>query len=135
VEVEEALREKLLADATVSSLLGSRLYPLQAPQNEPYPFALYARASWRQEMALAGPVNLKHASIRLSVYAASYASLKACVRAVEDDLQGYRGTLDGSVFAHYVGVSGGGDAVLPPQKAEEIGPCEHGLDIDVHYSD
>ena len=135
MEIEEGIRHKLISTLAVTALLGSRIYPVQAPQGTPLPLAIYSEASQRTERGLAGVINLNSYSMRLDVYAETYGSAKQTRRAIKDALNRYRGTVGagGELTVRGVYDETSDDGVEAPIVADEFGIFRAGLDLAIHF--
>lgn len=58
VEIYRALRAFLLADATIATAVGTRIYPQKLPQNVTYPAITILRVSAPRANVLHGPASL-----------------------------------------------------------------------------
>lgn len=58
VEIYRALRAFLLADATISATVGTRVYPLKLPQGAETPAIVITRVSGVRSNVLSGPASL-----------------------------------------------------------------------------
>lgn len=132
--IEEAIYAKLTTDGTVSALMGTRLYPAQAPQSATFPLAVYDEASARQAYTLAGVLNLNLYSMRIDCFDDSYAGAKALRNAIRDCLGGYRGDLEsGTVSVRGIFNESADDGIETPIHADEFGIFRAGLDLSIHY--
>jgi len=93
MSIETELRTKLLADSTISGLIGTRVYPIVAPQNPIYPFIVYQRISGERYYHLTAAAGRAHPRIRFDVYSNTYLGMKAVADAVRQDLSKFIGTL------------------------------------------
>ena len=91
---EAVLRAALVADATVSGLIASRIYPLMSSPETPLPFVLWRRTAARREQALAAPMGVPITTVEYSVYAATYEAARTIADAMRAVLDGYGGTVD-----------------------------------------
>lgn len=72
-----AVRNLLLADATIAAALSSRVYVRQAPQGVAQPFAVLNRISRVGVDSLDGPSGLARHRVQLDLYAETEAALQA----------------------------------------------------------
>ncbi len=91
--VERGLRALLIADATVSALVGTRIYPLEAPGEADLPLIVYRRIGSLPARSHDG-AHPPEVRVQLSLYAAHYSELAEIEAAVRGALDGYRGALD-----------------------------------------
>lgn len=93
--IEEALRAILTANAGVTAIVSTRVYPVVIPQAATLPAVAYQRISATREHNLGGPGGLTRVRFQLTMAAATYAAMKALANAVRVALDGYRGTVSG----------------------------------------
>lgn len=91
-QLEQALYVILTDDATVSGLIGTRVYPLLIPQDAALPAIAYQRISRLQIQTQSGPSCLSRARMQLTCVATTYSGVKALADAVRVVLDGYKGT-------------------------------------------
>lgn len=96
VEAPEAfLFQRLTSQTAVSSLVGSRVYPLIAPMGTPLPLVVYQRTAVERPQSLAGNVGNPVVTLQLTTYGTSYTSVKAIARAVRLAVDNWTGTTAG----------------------------------------
>jgi len=96
MNIEEALYLHLIAEAGVSALVGTRIYPNVAPQEIAKPNLAYQRISATREMYHAGPAGLAEARFQFTCTAGTYRSAKAVINALRQALDGYSGMMGGA---------------------------------------
>lgn len=89
--IEDVVRFVLTTDARVSSLVGSRVYPLTMPQNGTLPAIVFQRISTVGSYTLEGPTTPTAARIQLSLMSASFTQVRALAAAVWRALDAYSG--------------------------------------------
>lgn len=93
IEAPEAfLFQRLTSQTAVSSLVGSRVYPLLAPAGTPLPLVIYQRTAVERPQSLAGNVGNPVVTLQLTTYGTSYTSVKNIARQVRLALDGWTGT-------------------------------------------
>lgn len=92
---EAFLYARLTSQTAVSSLIGSRVYPLIAPQGTPLPLVVYQRTAVERPQSLAGNVGNPVVTMQLTTYGTSYTSVKSIARAVRLAVDGWTGTTAG----------------------------------------
>jgi hypothetical protein len=92
---EAFLFQRLTSQTAVSSLIGSRVYPLIAPQGTPLPLVVYQRTGVERPQSLAGNVGNPLVTLQLTTYGTSYTSVKTIARAVRIAIDGWTGTTAG----------------------------------------
>lgn len=90
--MERAVRSVLVDDATVSGLVGSRIYPTVAPATAGLPYVVYQRISTNRVRDQGGVSDLAQPRIQVSCWADSYSGTKTLADAVRAAIDGYRGT-------------------------------------------
>jgi hypothetical protein len=103
--VEDGLRIKLKADATLATLLGatagdSKIHPTLMEQREALPAVVYQKVSDTPEYAMGGETGLTRARIQINVWTAAdpgasngYAEAVAIAERIRMILSGFRGTI------------------------------------------
>lgn len=94
--LEEALYKHLIADNTVSGIIGTRLYPEMLPEGTALPAMVYQRISRDGLIAHDGPTGLATVRMQLTLLAASYLTLRTLAEAVRVVFDGKRQTIGGS---------------------------------------
>ena len=74
--IEEAIRNKLLNDANVSALVGTRIYASELPQKPTYPVLIYERLDSERDFTMQGPSGFVESTVQIRVYAETYAQVK-----------------------------------------------------------
>lgn len=92
--IEEAMVTRLLADATVAAAVGTRIYPVAAPQGATMPHIVYQRISGPRVHSHDGS-DLAHPRFQFACNAATYAAAKALANAVREELDGTHVTQSG----------------------------------------
>lgn len=92
MSIEQAIYEILRTTPAVQALVGSRIYPDTAPQNDTLPLVVYEQASRQTVMTFSGPVPTDKYGMALHVYGTAKASVRNVSSAIRDRLIGHRGT-------------------------------------------
>jgi hypothetical protein len=92
---EAFLFQRLTSQTAVSSLIGSRVFPLLAPTGTPLPLVVYQRTSVERPQSLAGNVGNPVVTLQLTTYGTSYTNVKSIARAVRLAVDGWTGTTAG----------------------------------------
>ena len=88
----KALRARLIGDATLTGLIGTRIYPGKAPQDPTLPYVVYHRISPTRTPTLNGPTLVPETRIQLDIIATSQASAELVATAIRNRIDGYTGT-------------------------------------------
>lgn len=97
--IESAVVALVLADATLSGLIGTRIKPHNVPQGVPgaatLPAVVYQLLDDAVDHHLDGPAGIARALLRLDALSRDYADCMAIAEALRSALDGYRGTSQG----------------------------------------
>jgi hypothetical protein len=85
--IDVELFQRLTGDATAGALIGTRVYPVRAPQDAATPYVVWAMVSRVGDQALGGDVSSLVASrIQFGCYAGDYPAARALADAVRRSL-------------------------------------------------
>lgn len=91
---EAVLRSALVANGTVSGLVGSRVYPVLAPATASLPMVTWRRSGINREQTLGAPMGVPRVTIEYSIYGTTYEQAREVADAMRVVLDGYGGTAD-----------------------------------------
>lgn len=91
---EAVLRAAMVADATLNSEIGTRIYPVIAPASATLPFVTWRRAGIQRSQTLGLPLGVPRLSVEFSIYAATYETAREVADRMRVVLDGYGGTVD-----------------------------------------
>lgn len=91
---EAVLRSALVANATVTALLGARVYPVLAPASAALPFVTWRRTGIERSQTLGSPMGVPRVTVEYSIYATTYEQARDVADAMRVCLDGYGGTAD-----------------------------------------
>ena len=98
-DVGKALREKLLAYASVTALVGQRMYPIALVQNATMPAIVYYKLSTPREHAIGDITRLAHARFQIDCYATTVEEANDVAHAIRNSgICAYQGTTSGIQF-------------------------------------
>lgn len=87
------------SDATVTGLIGTRMYPAPIPQDAALPALAYQLISQPGQYAHhEGDIGLRRSRVQLTARATDYARIRALLSALSAALSGYRGTTGSTHF-------------------------------------
>jgi hypothetical protein len=89
MNVDEQLFQRLSADTALAALVGTRIFPLLAPQDAGLPFIRYQLVSRVAEEALDAVSTLASYRFQIDAYAATYASAGAVQARMKALLNGW----------------------------------------------
>lgn len=93
MRIEEGLATKLRATSGVSTLVGSRIYPIKAPQDTTTAHIVYDFLGGEDVGAHDGDTGLRQGRISYTCLAPTYAAAKGVAGAVRAALMGFSGSL------------------------------------------
>lgn len=86
---ERALRDRLVADATVAALIGTRIYPPgELPQEPRLPALVYQRISMTDGLAQDGTTGPQRPRIQLDAYARTQREVESVQDAIREAVHG-----------------------------------------------
>lgn len=91
---EAVLRSALVSTTVVTSMVGTRVYPLLAPKTAALPFITWRRAGVNREHTLAGPMGMPSVTVEMQSFANTYEDARELADRVRLVLDGYRGTVN-----------------------------------------
>jgi len=97
---EAVVRAALVASNPVSALVGSRIYPILAPQTAALPLIIWRRSGIRRDHSLAGPIGTPTVSLEMQLLATTYEQARDLADKVRLVLDGYGGTLNNTEVKH-----------------------------------
>ena len=89
--IEIDLVAHLKSDVTLTALIGTRIYPLTAPQNVVKPYATYRVIGNKGNQCLQGGVYQKDKRFQIDCWSLTYSNVKAIEEAVIKRLEGFKG--------------------------------------------
>lgn len=95
--IEPGLVSYLSAHPLVTTLVGTRVYPLELPQGVTLPAITYQRISGPRVRSQSGPSGLAHPRIQLNCWARDYAGAVQLADVVRRALDGYRGAMGSTI--------------------------------------
>jgi hypothetical protein len=134
--IGELLRAFVLADATVSGLVVTRMYPLRLPQNVTMPALTYQRISGVRIGQLNGVASAADPRYQIDAWAANVAGALALGKAVRQRLENYTGTwTDGASPATTAFVQVRFDSERDLFEEDILGGlCRHSADYFIFHS-
>ena len=93
MELEDALRTRLLADTAIAALIGERMYVLQAPQGVEVPYVVYLVVTTSPTYGQ-GCIS-DETVIQYSVFAQSYGQARTIAKLIRASLENFGGAIEG----------------------------------------
>lgn len=91
-EAPETFIRGLTAATSISSIVGSGIFPVMAPQGTMPPFVVYQRTNVSREQSLTGPIGVPVVTLQLTSWSSSYETAKTLAREIRLQVDGYTGT-------------------------------------------
>ena len=110
---------RLTSHADSAPVFGTRVFPVIAPQNTPYPLLCYRRLSVQATASLSGTVDRPVVTLELNIYDRTYAGAVDAAKAARKALNGFRGTL-GSCTVQRTTFTGETDNAEVPMDAQML---------------
>lgn len=97
---EAVIRNRLVTDAGVSALVGSKVYPVLAPAEASLPFVTWRRIAVQRSQSLSGPSGTPFVTLSVDVFAVTYEAARELADAIRIALDGWGGTFQNTVVAN-----------------------------------
>lgn len=91
--IEQAIYTLLSGDAALTAIVGTRIYPLRAPQSGTYPLLVYQQIASQKVDSMQGGSGLDLSLWQFTCWGPDYLVAKQAIEALRILLQGYRGTV------------------------------------------
>lgn len=118
--IEDALMTLALADATLTALVGTRVYCGRPPQGAALPLVVFSQVSCVRDIYHGGTVRGARSRFQFSVVATTALAAKTISDALKALYHGYRGTV-------------GGDTIFLGASANEFGRADLDLGFGVDH--
>lgn len=99
--IETDLVAHLKADATLTTLVGGRIYPLTAPQNVVKPYITYQVINGNNKQCFSGDIYQKDIRFQIDCWSLKYSEVKAISEAVINSLVGFKSSNNLNVMDDY----------------------------------
>lgn len=96
MKTEEAIYKHLSTDSTITAIVGTRIYPVLAPQDASYPCLVYQRLGSEPVHAMANDATLREVTMVFASLAKTYSGVKTLQDVLEDSIKDFSGTLGGA---------------------------------------
>jgi hypothetical protein len=91
---ERVILDVLVSATAVTSVVGTRVYPLVAPASSAKPFVTWRRTGIQRDQTLSGPVGVPRVSIDYTIVAPTYNQARQAADAMRRELDGRGFRLD-----------------------------------------
>ena len=99
--IEIDLVAHLKADATLTALIGTRIYPLTAPQNVVKPYITYQVINGNNNQCVSGGIYQTDIRFQIDCWSLKYSEVKAISEAVVNSLVGFKASNNINVMDGY----------------------------------
>jgi hypothetical protein len=89
--IVQAVVDLLKAVPNIASIVGDRIYPVEAPDAATFPLVVVTKAGGVGETDMQGEAGLEGARVQIDCYAIGYAEMVSLRTVVRRFLQGYQG--------------------------------------------
>ena len=96
--IEEELKTRLSAQASLVSLVGAAIYPVEAPPGAAPPYVVYTRTDTRADNTLDPAYGYPEATFAVDAFANGFAAAKALATEVKAALDGWAGEPPAAIF-------------------------------------
>jgi hypothetical protein len=98
----EAVRALMVQDAPLFALLGTRVFPIRAPQATVYPYCIYDLDGGEPFTHSLGQSRIGQEYVTLTAWSETYGQCRTILNMIRDLLNGFRGNvaIDGSTTYH-----------------------------------
>ena len=91
--IETAIFKSLTEESSISDIMGTRLYPLIAPQDATLPYMTYQQISGDRDHVLSGPTGFTKNRFQFNCWATTYGGAKRLFEALRIFWDGFSGTV------------------------------------------
>lgn len=130
MSIEEAIFKLLTTEAPIAGVVGTRVYPLQLPQNSTLPAITYMVTSGDPTHCMGEDSGVAAVCFQLDIWTESYADALDVFRRLKDAIDMYAGTVAG-VDIQNLAVTNWMDVDDPEPMEPKI--YHRSIDIDVDY--
>ncbi len=94
MSIQSELWSHLTSDTNITDLVGTRIYPLKAPQNVSSPYMTYQVVNGRNDQCMSGDVYQKDTRFQIDVWSKKYSEADAIKEAVKSSIIGFKSSYD-----------------------------------------
>lgn len=132
-DIEAGMVDYLLAQATITNLVGQKIEPFKTNQKIASPYIVYLLRSKNAKQCLSGSSGLEKCHYQLDVYAETEAQVNAIIDALRDLFaDGYRGSM-GSVTVPYAYIDDIMHVIELNYGAADVWPFHKALILCINY--
>ena len=133
--LQEAFHAYMIAQAAVSGLLGTRLYPEIAPTDTPLPYCTYKVPSDVPIYHMTGAAGIANAHIAVDVWAENEPSRTRVAKTLQAALEQWvlSGSISPGIAVRFAGLETQEDSFVAPSDGSERGVYQRTLDLNIWY--
>ena len=135
LDVEEDLYAWILDCHIVSDLIGTRLYPVEAPQNAARPLIIYEIMTRDRDDTQAGESGLVRMVVQFDIQAASYLEVRLVEEALRRPFYQMMHKRMGTTFVQSAEIADATDSDSPPVFADALGVYHSRIDLELWYEE
>lgn len=137
MNIEKAIVSILSNASAVTGIVGSRIFPLFVPQpaKDNLPAITYQQISGPRDHVMSGPTGLVNARFQINCWSKTYKGLREFANAVRTTLDGYSGTVLGTVIQNNVKLLDEGDVPSIKPENEELSSFGKRLDFEFNFNE
>lgn len=135
MSIDIGLYAYLSAQASITALVATRIYPGQAPENATKPYIVLHVRTERRFPSVSGPSGMVRRRLQTNIMASSQLSARAVFDALRDRLDGFRNGLMGAENVLSVNLEDFRPQVTPPTTGADPGVWEMQADWIVLYGE
>ena len=134
MDISEALYKYLTSNEEITSLVGTKIYPMQLPQNVTLPAITYTLVLANYDSALQGDTGYTRQTIQLVTHAKTYKEARTISRLVKKKIQDLHGDMSG-LFIEAVFIKS--DYELSSNTSSKFAVDEYmsSIEFDFHYNE
>lgn len=93
LDISKAIYSRLTGDTDITSLVGTKIAPMEAPQNWSLPYITYQIVSDPPTHAMIQDATIYNPLIQVDIWAEKYSNVKNIANKIESRLKDYGGTI------------------------------------------
>jgi hypothetical protein len=129
----EAVIARLLADTTLTAIVGTRVTPVRRPQRGPLPALVVTITSAPRGQNLLGPDGTVKAQVMFEAFALTQATASKIINAVRLDFNGFTGLLSAQVSIMETHLDDESDSYVAANDGSDAGTYVLSLDFTIRF--
>lgn len=132
--ITDGLKTLLLAQSSVTDLVGTRIFKTAARQGTDKPYIVIDRIDSEKYKGLSGYLSTQHAEVDIECWASTQTAAAALAKVVSDYLDDFSGATGGTETILAVHQVGEADNYAPPKAGGEITEFVTILNVELDYT-